>query len=206
MGCGWIALSVKTFELEGYECVGRRDHRTGQQGGGIAAYVRREIAPQITSLSTSDRSERQWFIIHAQQGPILLCNWYRPPSDEVSIGTFEEEWRSHKELALGTLCVGDLNVHSQQWLRFSNRESAEGKQLREVCSICRFEQVVREPTREAHLLDLVLTDLHGIVADVLPEVADHRLVLAKMRLRVPEVGQQTGTSWRVKLAPSSGSS
>ena len=77
----WLNRSIKSFSIEGYECVGRRDRRGGQQCGGIATFARSEIAQQVTLMLTSDSAERQWFTIHSQQGPILLCNWYRPPGE-----------------------------------------------------------------------------------------------------------------------------
>ena len=39
---------------------------------------------------------------------------------------------------------------------------------------------VRAPTREGHLLDLFLPSSPGVTAVVLPKLADHAVVLAKL--------------------------
>ena len=46
--------------------------------------------------------------------------------------------------------------------------------------------MVREPTRENYLLDLVLSDVEGVRCKVLPGVSDHKLVAATLKLTVPK--------------------
>eukprot|EP00969_Alexandrium_andersonii_P044695 1961025-Alexandrium_andersonii.AAC.1 len=65
-----------------------------------------------------------------------------------------------------------------EWLKFSSHTSLEGRSLQQWCSPLGFVECVRQPTRELHLLDLVLSDCAEILeVSVLPELADHRLVL-----------------------------
>ena len=195
----WLDRTTKHLDIEGYECVARRDRRGGMCGG-IATFARSSIAQQVTLLHTSEVAERHWMMVHAQQGPILLCNWYRPPGEHDSLGSFEHEWGMLKNHALGTICVGDLNIHHKSWLHHSNRDSPEGREFQEVCARCHLRQVVRHPTREEYLLDLVLTDQQNITVEVLPEIADHRLVSAKMTLRVPVVETRSRTVWNFRQA------
>ena len=182
----WLDKSIKSVSIDGYVCVGRRDRKSGQKCGGIATYARSGLATQITLLEDSMSAERQWLLIHADQGPILLCNWYRPPDDATSVETLEEEWQRHAEVALKRIIVGDLNLHQRSWLRHSSGDIPLGKEMREKMSRMGLSQIVKEPTRNDHLLDLVLTDCEDVTAAVCGKITDHRLVLTTMRARISE--------------------
>ena len=73
----------------------------------------------------------------------------------------------------------------RQWLRFSDRNSVEGLALQTTCRDLGLCQIVREPTRERSLLDLVLTDVANARASVLPAVADHKMVLITTDICAP---------------------
>ena len=62
---------------------------------------------------------------------------------------------------VGILVVGDLNVHQRKWLRFSSNDTPEGSLLYNITVEEGLQQVVKEPTRNEYLLDLVLTDIPG---------------------------------------------
>ena len=57
--------------------------------------------------------------------------------------------------------------------------------MKNLCDYFGMWQCVREPTRKDYLLDLVLTDIQKVSVRVLPYVADHKGVLAK--LSCPEI-------------------
>ena len=136
----------------------------------------------------SENAERFWLMVHAEQGPHLVCVWYRPPGpNEIqSISSFKSELASFSDMFIGCILVGDVNVHDKLWLHFSSHNSSEGKALKEACDEFGMEQKVRKPTREGHLLDLVLTDIHGVTTRTLPAISDHKLVFAEMHFTVPE--------------------
>ena len=56
--------------------------------------------------------------------------------------------------------------------------------MKTFCDFHGLQQLVREPTREEYLLDLVCTDVCGSSVKVLPKIADHKAVLAKLPLPV----------------------
>ena len=62
--------------------------------------------------------------------------------------------------------------------------------MRDACDDLGLQQKVRQPTREGHLLDLVLT-----VARILPAIADHKLVMAEVNFKVPEHVIVARTVW-----------
>ena len=86
-------------------------------------------------------------------------------------------------------------LHNKAWLRFSSGNSAEGKLFEEHCSTLGLTQLVREPTRENYLLDLVLTDLEDVSCRVAPGVSDHERVECKLKLVVPAETTVQRTVW-----------
>ena len=83
------------------------------------------------------------------------------------------------------MLVGDLNVHSKRWLKFSTGERPEGTALQELCADFGLTERVKKPTRKENLLDLVLTNLEDAKCRVEAKVANHNLVVACFGLPVP---------------------
>ena len=193
----FLNKSVKEVQLEGFVLIARRDKKSKKKGGGIAVCARSDVASRCTLLSESETSERLWVQLHTDQGPFLLGVWYRPPKQgEVqTVETLSKEWNELRHKALGTILVGDMNVHHKPWLRHSSRNSAEGAALFNFCQEAGFKQRVKEPTREKHLLDLVLTDLEKVSCIVLPKIADHCLVLATLKISLPQAETVQRQAW-----------
>ena len=180
--------SVERIELGGYTMVSRRDRDDGRSGGGIAVFALDCVAGQIVFREHSQQHERSWHTIHSDIGPLLCCAWYRPPcAGEVeSIRGCEEEYLRLADEHIGCIFVGDLNVHHTRWLRHSASVSVEGTSLLRFCQSKGLKQFVTKPTREEHLLDLVIADLAPSSVDVLAKIADHNIVLAKFDIGVPD--------------------
>ena len=193
----WLVRAIGEVPMEGYVCFARRDRRNGQKGGGTCE----GIASQIAELHESPDAERPWLILHTNQGPFFLANWYRPPcAGEVgSIRTLRPEWDSLKSMALGTIITGDLNIHYRPWLRFSQRDSTEGQQLHEISHDCCFSQLVQQPTRGENMLDLVLSDIDA-KCKVVPKIADHSGVLVTEDLDVPQTKRHSRLVWHYNKA------
>ena len=183
----FLDKTVEDVALEGYCLIGRRD-RGEQQGGGVLAFALKGNAGRITLVKNSDEAERMWFVIHSDQGPYAVCTWYRPPApgEVESISSFQKEWEEIASTCAGTIAIGDFNVHAKQWLKWSSGESPEGLALESVCHEVGARQMVRNPTRNEYLLDLVLTDLDDVKAKVTPGVSDHEIVTASLKLSVPD--------------------
>ena len=195
----FLDQSVGEVELEGYVNIARWDRAA--ERGGVCIYARQDIAQQVTLLSKSGTAERLWCVLHTDCGPYLLGAWYRPPSIEVaSMETCEKEHEQLSEGLMGTLLVGDVNVHHLQWLVHSRETTAGGKRMRLAAAQMGLKQVVDQPTRGNHLLDLVLTDVPGTTARVLPKIADHCVVEAAMPLPVPRQELVLREGWKFGTA------
>jgi hypothetical protein len=165
---------------------------------GIIAFAKLDVAANVTLLHTSTEAERFWLIVHSDQGPFLVGVWYRPPcpGEIHSITTLEEEWQQLRARTVGTVILGDLNVHHRRWLRHSSKESAEGAKLRDFCAVQGLKQMIKEPTRGPYLLDLILSDVSDIKCKVLPAIADHKAIVASLILMVPKSVTLQRTVWR----------
>ena len=191
--------TIGGVDIEGYVMVERWDRP--YERGGVCIYAADCIAQKVTPLFKSEKAERIWCMLHTDQGPYLLGAWYRPPSPEVtSIEACEREHDDLTPQVIGTLLVGDLNVHHIGWLKHSNSTSACGKRLRFAAAAMNLKQLVREPTRGKHLLDLALSDIAGASSSTLPKIADHRIVEVRVPVQIPEVEMIEREVWKFATA------
>jgi hypothetical protein len=185
---------VGEVHVEGYTIIGRSD---GRKCGGVAVFAQTQLADNMTLMLKSKMHERIWILVHSDLGPYLICAWYRlPVQGEVnSIKDLRQEWQELSKDAMGTIIIGDMNIHHKKWLRLSSRNTAEGDELYDFCVDFGMQQMVRGATRENHLLDLVLTDVDGVKCKVLPKIADHSIVNAYFHLPVPETVTRERSVW-----------
>ena len=98
--------AVEKIELEGFIVVGRRDRSHAgddRRCGGVIVFARTSIAEHVTLMHTSEVSERLWFQLHTDNGPYLLCAWYRPPvqGEVLTIDSFNTELDQLREIPWG---------------------------------------------------------------------------------------------------------
>jgi hypothetical protein len=198
----WLDPSVGDVVLEGYRLIGRRDRADGRKCGGVAVFAHESKAESMTTMKVSEFSERLWILVHSDLGPYLVCAWYRPPvpGEVDSIKELRKEWEELSRDAVGTIIVGDLNIHHKKWLRRSNRNSAEGEELHRFCLDEGLQQLVQEATREQYLLDLVLTDIDEAKCTVLSKIGDHQCVHIAFDLQVPRSEVSERVVWRYAKA------
>ena len=110
--------ATDSLDISNYTLLGRRDRCDGREGGGIAVFARSDVFHSMVFIQVSDCFERMWYIIHTDIGPILTCCWYRPPchGECESIRSLWTEWELLAPKAVGTIIIGDINVHHTRWL------------------------------------------------------------------------------------------
>ena len=131
--------------------VSRLDRRVGyEKSGGIALFVHDSLVARLVHVSDSGQSERSWHVFHTDIGPILFGLWYRPPGyGEIQkmIG-LETELKAWAPCVIGSVIIGDMNVHHKPWLQHSNGIAPEGIALFRMCSRNSIEQLIK------HLLEI----------------------------------------------------
>ena len=141
--------------------------------------------------------------LYTSTGPLLFGVFYRPPNDPLeNLDSLETELAHHSTSHIGTFLCGDLNVHEARWLRFSNVPTTPaGRRLREISESFNLTETVRAPTRNEYLLDLLLTDHpNATKTTVLPRIADHSPVLAKLSFDPIHEIPHTRAVWDYKHA------
>ena len=172
--------STPSIDLDGYVLISRRDRQDGSGWGGICCFARRDFQYCIVEILRSNIAERIWHVMHTSCGPYILGIQYRRPhTGEVdSILSLEGELQQIQEQAFGIILVGDFNVHSIRWLKFSSHESSEASALQQICQKFSFVKCVQRSTRGNHLLDLILSDIADYIdISILPPVANHNMIL-----------------------------
>ena len=186
--------SVVHPALAGYVLVARKDNGVKAHGGGVLVYVEPKLAPRVTYMGESKEADRVWVMLHSSQGPYLLGAWYRAPShqSDASLACLRAELESHGRNALGTLLIGDMNVHHASWLS-SSCTTAAGEALRDIAADCSLKQMVRGPTHiHGNRLDLVLTSMPDITSVTVGQrVTDHDMILARLRMPMPKTTEIT---------------
>ena len=195
----FLDQSIGDVAVEGYDVVARWDR--AKERGGVCVYACKQISENVTLMMKSVDAERVWCMVHTERGPYVLGAWYRPPNTESStIETCEKEHDDVSSEALGTLLVGDLNVHHVAWLTHSRETTPNGKNMRLAAAHMGLTQLVHQPTRGKYLLDLVLSDIPGTRASVLAKIADHSVVEIIAPLPVPEVMAVEREIWKFGTA------
>ena len=146
---------------------------------------------------------RSFHLLHTDLGALSIVLWYRPPcyNEISSINDLFPECEKHGKESIGTIIIGDLNVHHKPWLQFSNGISPEGRVLFEKCCVQGFQQCVRQPTRGEYLLDLVLANVEELVTSkVVQKICDHNLVLSTISTNVSETDLGKREVWEYDKA------
>ena len=181
----WLDKSIKDPIVPGYNVCSRRDRHAGNNRGGVLTLVREDFNG-LVHIADSKDEERSWHFLKMGIETILIANWYRPGASEFNgFAELYSELAEYFMQATGVVIMGDLNIHHKRWLKHSREDSKIGAEMKTLCDFHGLFQIVREPTRNEYLLDLVCTDIVGASATVLPYIADHAAV--QVRLHIPEI-------------------
>ncbi|PKU34926.1 mitochondrial fission process protein 1 [Limosa lapponica baueri] len=150
--------------MDGYKLF-RRD-RKGRRGGGVALYIREGYECQEL-IEGNSRVECLWVRIRgrASKADIVVGVCYRPPNQDVEVDEMFYKQLAEVSRSLALVLVGDFNLPDISWAH----NTAEREQSRRFlgCVGDNFlTQLVREPTREGALLDLLFVNREGLVGDV----------------------------------------
>jgi len=178
----WLDDTTEAVTIPNYNVVSRRDRKRTANRGGILALQRQDFNG-LVHIKDCAAEERSWHFLRLGFDTILLANWYRPGATvHDGFANLYTELAEYWYEISGVFVAGDLNIHHRKWLRYSNDDTTVGADLKTLCEYHGMNQLVREPTRNEYLLDLVCTDIYKTTVKVLPMIADHRSVLAKLPL------------------------
>ena len=159
------------------------------RGGGLAIFSRDELKVRSHPLANGLKVmsfELQLVKLSFRSTSFAILNIYRPPSN--SVPTFRDELAD----IVSSICASsndslllcdDLNCAGAE-------SSSIDDNLEFVLDSLGLDQLVRSPTREDRLLDVLAIDARDAVSGVHVDdagcISDHRLVLAKVKFSRPD--------------------
>ena len=140
------------FKLQGFHDIIRKD-RTDGQGGGVAVYVRENIAYKRLFNFEVAGVEAVWLSIQTIEGKISVC-CYRPPNRADFRDEFDVMINNIKQanVAFYMFILGDLNA---------DLKTCNGNKPTQLCYEHNLQYLVNEPTRittSQTILDQILTN------------------------------------------------
>ena len=164
-----------------------------RHGGGVMILIKNCYSSQIVDIKSD--AELLWIEVQLKnQRKLLLSTFYRPPSsDDEYLKLFDASLLDIRTRTANnpnhTIIVGgDFNLPDINWEHNCVSASSSKKKLHDsflsTLADHNLSQMVTEPTREDHILDLMLTNNPSIIKSVhiLPGVSDHEFVLSDSNL------------------------
>ena len=174
-----------SITIPGYSLSCRRDRPKENSKGGIAIYCLEGVAIFHDSALDPLDLEMMWFSVTLKSQKVLVAAVYRPPSANSDIINYLNSTTLSKLSefsAQSVVLLGDFNVHHEEWLN-SRTTDAAGRRTLEMCNALGLTQLVKEPTREDQILDLVMTDLDAICTTYARlGTSDHHPVFVKLNV------------------------
>ena len=183
----WFTSSISEaqVELENYYCF--RSDRAGRKGGGCALYLHKKVVP--SNHVAIDDCQHNMVAVYIESLHTLIAVVYRPPSsaDENFIQIMDQLQEMIDIYGKGTAVpdlyiLGDFNLPLFDWTCCTMPNCPPNKAYRRIMDLVGrnfLTQMVEEPTRLNHTLDLIFTNRPCYVLKVKTEetqLSDHRVV------------------------------
>ena len=178
------------INMEGFQLF--REDRIGRAQGGVAIYLREELAINSVKLSGGSNGFVEHLMLHIKQYNVVVLVIYRPPDcrhcDFVTI--IDDLKRKFLDLGDPTpslIVCGDFNFPEANWESAAARSSSNGTygSQSECMKLMRDElflhQIVKTPTRGNNILDLCFVNntdlLWNAETKEIASLSDHNLVV-----------------------------
>ena len=164
-----------------------------RHGGGVMILIKTCYSSQIADIKSD--AELLWIDVQLKnQRKLLLSTFYRPPSsDDEYLKLFDASLldihtRTANDRNPPIIVGGDFNLPDINWEHNCVSASSSKNKLHNsflsTLADHNLSQMVTEPTRKDHILDLMLTNNPSIIKNVqiLPGFSDHEFVLSDSNL------------------------
>ena len=183
------------IKITGYDHF--RSDRHHNKKGGVIVYIKDELKCIPTIVMSESVGNIETLVLHLKKLSLMLVVIYRPPTAESE--DFQNTMRMVKSCIIentlnlplpNIILTGDLNLPMIQW---ENQLIVGGTtDLKKQCDILLdisgelfMTQLVKEPTREQNILDLLLTNNEDIFLYIKMQdtvMSDHRLIICGTRI------------------------
>ena len=189
-------ISDAEVKMDGYQLI-RADRKAGVMKGGVANYIRNDLARMTTVIGLGSDGVVEYLVIEVKKLDIIFATVYRPPTCETSkfnhvleiILSKVKESESARHMP-NIIVMGDFNFPVINWengtVQGGTLESQnQASSLINFMNNLTLEQCIHQPTRGNNILDLFLTNNFEIVRGVEiedTEMSDHRLIALNVDL------------------------
>ena len=163
----WLNIEVRDYlaeyKIPGYITFDKS--RVNKQGGGILFYVKASLNPVILSKPIITNVDTLFLLIKNNYGrKLVLTLIYRPPAQTVQIDNDIFYQISEISDTYDTVILGDFNLPVTKW--GGSLTSHHGHDLYNNLKESSLFQFVQEPTRDNHVLDLVLATKEELIENL----------------------------------------
>lgn len=178
----WLSVDIADSELmfPPNFVLFRRD-RVGSRGGGVLIAVKQQFQPSLVEIESP--LELIWISVRFCHVHCIIGVCYRPPdsrSDFIDVFSDATEQVMKKFPRCFLIIAGDFNYPGIDWKTLSitaQSNRAEHLGFLQCLHYHHLTQVVHEPTRGNHTLDLILTNNPALArVHILEEISDHRAI------------------------------
>ncbi|PKU36060.1 adaptin ear-binding coat-associated protein 1 [Limosa lapponica baueri] len=161
----WDESNDWSVTMDGYKLF-RRD-RQGRRGGEVALYVREDY-DRVELTEGNGKVECLWVRIRgrASKADIVVGVCSRPPNQDVEVDEMFYKQLAEVSRSLALVLVGDFNPPDTSWVH-NTAEKEESRRFLECVGDNFLTQLVREPTREGALQDLLFVNRERLMGDVM---------------------------------------
>ena len=185
------------IQMEGFQLY--RVDRENRQRGGVALYLRNDIAAETIELSRGSDSYIEHIMVHIKKYNLVVANVYKPPDATSDRLRTVMNLIKEKFLALGNpepslLLCGDFNLPNVNWA--ANTQENTNVQANYMTSLTEelfLEQIVNVPTREENILDLCFVNNIDLIVNTEvqhTDMSDHKLVVIDTSLEYKDMDTQ----------------
>ena len=185
------------IQMEGFQLY--RVDRKNRKQGGVALYLRNDIAAETIEISRGSDSYIEHIMVHIKKYNLVVANVYKPPDANSDRLKTVMNLIKEKFLALGNpepslvLC-GDFNLPRVNWAANSQEyTNAQANYMTQLTEELFLEQIVNVPTREDNILDLCFVNNMDLIVNTEVRktgMSDHKLVVIDTSLEYKDIDTQ----------------
>ena len=198
-------------QMEGFKLF-RADRKKGTRKGGVATYVRDDLASEAKVLSYGSEKLVEYLILELKQTNIVVATVYRPPASETQgflkvLQKIRETIDASATEQPDMIIMGDFNFPNIVWdsmmIKGGTTESqVQGRALLDFMDYMALEQYIKQPTRQMNILDLLLVNEPDMVRKVHvedTEMSDHKIITVEARIGLASGTKNKNFRWREKM-------
>lgn len=165
-----LSEEIKDEELRIENYTLYRTDRKDRTHGGIALYLRYDVAPSAKILCSFSDSKNELLIVRVPKVNIIMVTVYRPPNSDHEkfssiLGKITEklEESETKIIMLGNFNLSIISWPSRHICGGTTSDQTQANELIKLADNHHLEQIIMKPTRMNNVLDLIFTNDDGLI-------------------------------------------